>query len=561
MHCKGVEEKTSPAALLSNTQPSPILIPVPSAATSVSSYSSAVDLGAVAPKTFYGGETWYLPTILSVAEHEANFSFTFSSRTQHVELTLFGRRVIAHLPSSASRLVLLGALWFLFYYGDPRSYVRHSGIVFDTTCAVVFSAVVGGTLSTFATCPPLAGILWAAFLWGNIPTQFELVEGFVSDLRKIISRVGLTIIIARCGLSVNRAQTVAQWKNAISLGLLPLSVEATVHAFMASWLFGTSSLKLAFMQGFMAAAVAPAVVVPTALALQKQGRSVSRGPLPLALSSVIIDVSASVWVICFLMDLCFSSRSVFLNVALGPIQIVGGGVVGFVVAVVVHLAALCWTKENDLTHQSELIHQVAIRCAALFLCLCIGCMFLGFKENLAGGSTVAVAVASVALMWLWAPGCRPEVAPLRTEVPSLVTTVWDNVALPFLFTSAGSQIPISTVFARDFIGRALACIGAGIASRMLATLLCGVGLDFSLSDFAVLVVSWLAKASTQGALGSAPNQRAKETCFESPTRNCADELRDTATIMKIALLEILLLAPIGAVAFGLVGKRLLCVER
>jgi len=522
-------------------------------------------------------------------------------------LTMFGRRIEAHLSVSLLRfaVVALGflALWCVL----PRPLMERGGVVFDPLFVTFVSTVVGGSVCHFFRLPALVGVLLVAMIMGNIADGY-FTEGIVSGVRFVSTRIGLTVIVSRSGFAVNLSEVKKMWKNVLALSLIPMVMEAVVHAVVAKEIIGFPDYRWAFIQGFCVSGIAPGVVVPPLLGLRAEGFG-HTGPTNLMLSSVVLDSVGSIWATSFFIDLVFSDLPVWLSVALGPIQLIGGLILGALAALTLH----CITKvfltevapiqtgqhnvyEYPKAHERDMHHKVVI----LYTVLAVALVFLGERFAVAGGGAIGALSLAATLAHLWAvkavPAASQRCETLDMEVMTKANTIsvpdpagasaptpgtqsvewgegqkacegaffpserqrlfveyaflWDNIVTPALFTMAGSNISLRASFDGSFFPKAISTILAGVACRVLFAWASSFGQGFAIEQIMFVGVGWVGKAAVQAALGGVALQRAEDENPQDP-----DRLEHAQNIQTTAMLSAIFFAPLGACAVAVLGRR------
>jgi hypothetical protein len=407
------------------------------------------------------------------------------------------------------------------------------GVVFDLAALIVVSTVIGGFLSHLFDVTPLIGITWVAFAWANCTgTAAELTDGITAFVRLLISRVGLMVILVRAGLSLDLPSARADALRVAVFATIPLLAEASVHAAISRAIIG-DGWAWCFLRGFLGAAIAPSVVVPGVLKAKAAEWGASDSPANAMLAAVTIESATAVWAIAFLIELALPSsggRSTTLTAVLGPVQLLGGTVLGCLLgsAIVGGSAALS-VERGARTQPGDGLHKrVVLTVAAMLGVVCLACVFLGSYLELAGGGSLAAVSTAAFASFLWARG-QPSQRALLAGAKARFAGWWDAAVLPALFCMLGSSIDAKTVFAADFLGDYAPGLLAGVATRFVVSFGCamfvprfgavasnepaatlpaeGVGElmrpSWTVAEAAWFAVSWIGKASVQAALGGA----------------------------------------------------------
>ncbi len=94
-------------------------------------------------------------------------------------------------------------------------------------------------------------------------------------------------------------------------------------------------------------------------------------------------------------------------------------------------------------------------------------------------------------------------------------------------------------------------IGLALIARSIGTYLCLIGSSFTMAERMFIVISYIPKATVQAAIGGAPLLAMQAAGMDT---------RPGQVILAVAVLSILLTAPVGAWAISLSGNRILKQE-
>ena len=106
-----------------------------------------------------------------------------------------------------------------------------------------------------------------------------------------------------------------------------------------------------------------------------------------------------------------------------------------------------------------------------------------------------------------------------------------------------------------FITRGLGILFAGLTIRIIVSTLCVCTDQFEGRERLFIALAWLPKATVQAALGSVALDAARSMATVNP-----DHERWGIQILTLAVLAIIVTAPVGAVLIALCGPRLLRKE-
>ncbi|KAF8289944.1 putative sodium/hydrogen exchanger [Trypanosoma cruzi] len=454
----------------------------------------------------YTGSNWFLPQIKEVEEGECYWGIRCDTYGR-LSVTIWGRCLVLPVINIFLRIAVIVLCWFALWNILPHWLVEPGGYVWDPAVIVIVSAVVGGLICRVLQIPPLVGVLWIAIMWNNIPYEHYLTTGIVLPLKDISSKMGLTVIMARAGFSLTIKGIQSHWKQSIMLATLPFACEAVAHSLIANKLFNyNGDYKWAFLQGIISSIVSPAVVVPGTLYLHEMGYGHSSKPISLMLSAVGMEIVLGVWAANFIMGLLFYDQKLAVAIVLGPVQFIGGIIIGIFIGVLFMYFVEILKREAERLpngrYQKEHFYGTLDFAAFVFLLLCFAMVFFGYALNLAaGGCTMCVFFASTVTHLCLKDG-NSELEEQKKYIGSWLAFVWDQVMMPFLFALMGSKIRILSIFNGDFFPMAVVCLVCSTAVRLLVTFAAQLGAGMTFKEKLLVCAGYSGKASAQASLGA-----------------------------------------------------------
>ncbi|XP_045108402.1 sodium/hydrogen exchanger 9B2-like isoform X2 [Portunus trituberculatus] len=365
------------------------------------------------------------------------------------------------------------------------------------------AAVLSGRASAAVGMPPLLGSLVAGILFESVPGINAVGHNVDVFWSSVIRNLVLVIILLRAGLGLDPAALRKLSCVVLRLAFLPCVVEAVVAALMTKLLLGLPWLW-SFMLGFIVAAVSPAVVVPGLLKLAEEGYGVEAGIPTLVIAAASLDDVLAITGFSVMMGLAFAEGSLVWTLAKGPLEVVAGLVYGVV------FGSLCWV----LPHQ-ESKDRPAFKFVILFCLGCLG-MFGSHKVGLESSGPIAV----LSLAFVTGLGWRQSAN--KVGKIDAGTIGWGLLAL-------------------------LVCLSLRVATSFLVVM----GAGFSLLERLFIAIAWLPKATVQAAIGS------HALDFVRQHGNDPDDIFRGQQVVTIAVMVILVTAPIGAAAIKLTGPKFL----
>jgi solute carrier family 9B (sodium/hydrogen exchanger), member 1/2 len=510
----------------------------------------------------YTGSNWFLPEIRTVGDDEPRWGVKYDTR-RGMELTLAGRQLQFHVLSWLLRAAFLVLFWYALYNILGVKLMTHGGYVWDPLVAYVVSAIIGGTVCRILQIPPLLGVLWTAIMWANIgPEVGYLTSGIYKDVSKIAQRIGLTVVLVRAGFSLSLKSIRPHIRESLLLALVPYGVECTVHGLMAKPIFGYESYTWSFLSACLCSTVSPAIVVPGVLYLQDQGYGRGNGPLSLLMSAVGIEVCLGVWAANFIIGLLFDSTPIAQAIVLGPVQIIGGMILGVLVGVGFHYVVELLKREADRMpngkYSQEHIDGVMNLSYAVFLFFAAGFVFFGYGHKLAGGGAVMTVFFAATVAHMWIKDNDKELMAQKTNFGMKLATTWDNVVMVALFSMVGVGVTLSKIFNSTFFPKAIAVVAASSGARALTIFVIQSASPLGWREKLLVCGGYLGKATAQAAIGPvALATITTEIAAQGLTPDRALKLEYAQNVASIAVLYILVCAPIGALTMTKLGPLIL----
>ncbi|XP_077999046.1 sodium/hydrogen exchanger 9B2-like isoform X2 [Glandiceps talaboti] len=389
------------------------------------------------------------------------------------------------------------------------------------------AAVVGGKLISLIKLPPLLGMLIVGVLLRNVP-YINVAADIEADWSMTLRNIAFTVILIRAGLGLD-AQALRKLKIVcLRLAFTPCTVECITAAIVAYLLLGFP-WDWGFMLGFVLGAVSPAVVVPSMLNLQEKGYGMDKGIPTLVIAAASVDDVLAITGFSVALGITFSTGSIVFTIFRGPIEVLVGICLGIVLGIIM------WYIPHG--KQTSLI---GYRSLFLFASGLFGLFGTGALE-LAGSGALAVLTMAFVAAHRWGDDKEP--------IGNVMAIFW-NFFQPFLFALIGAEILIENLDPNT-IGLGIAVLAIGLTVRVIVSFFVVLKCGFTIKERLFIALAWLPKATVQAAIGSIAYDTARE-------REAGDEaIQLGSQILTIAVLSIIITAPLGAAAIALSGPRLL----
>lgn len=365
--------------------------------------------------------------------------------------------------------------------------------------------------------PGLLGMLMTGIILG--PYALGLLDGSILGISSELRKMALIIILTRAGLGLDLSGLKKMGRSAVLMCFVPASFELLGMLFLAPKLLGITWLEAAVM-GAVLAAVSPAVVVPRMVKLMEEGYGGKEGIPQLILAGASVD---DVYVIVLfstfvgMMQGEGASLIRFVNI---PVSIFLGIAIGLCIGV---LLAVFFQKFHMRDTSKVLI------------ILSISFLLVVLEDSLTTSITFS---ALIAIMFIGI-GLQRKREAVAKRLSVKYGKLW-VAAEVFLFVLVGATVNIGYL---SKVGiRALVLIVGALLFRMLGVFVCLLGTGLKGKEKAFVMLAYTPKATVQAAIGGIPL---------SLGLACGD------MVLTVAVLAIVLTAPLGAFAIDLSYKKLL----
>lgn len=388
---------------------------------------------------------------------------------------------------------------------------------------IIIFGLIFGFFCKKLKIPALIGMLFTGIILG--PFVLNLIDSKTLNISAELRQIALIVILIKAGLSLDISDLKRIGKSAILLSFLPASFEILSYFIFARIFFKIRSVD-ALLMGSVLAAVSPAVVVPRMVKLIEEKRGVEKSIPQMILAGASCD---DIFVL-----VLFSS---FLSMAKGedvslvslvnvPISIILGIIVGAIIGYILYIVFEIFYKKGDMIRNST---KLIIILAISFLLVAMENIL---KDKIAFSSLLAV----IAMSCVFKIKANDEVSSRLSEK---FGKLW-IFAEVLLFVLVGAEVNILYIRKLGFIS--IVMIFLALIIRSLGTLLSISTSNLNKKEKLFTVFSYMPKATVQAAIGAVP---------------LANGLSSGEIILSMAVLGILITAPIGAIFIDNFNQKLL----
>lgn len=365
--------------------------------------------------------------------------------------------------------------------------------------------------------PALIGMLLTGIALG--PYVLNLLEPSLLSVSVDLRQLALVIILTRAGLALDIKDLMKVGRPALLMCFVPACFEIAGMMLIAPPLLGISLLDAAIM-GTVVAAVSPAIIVPKMLHLmdQKYGTSKSIPQLIMAGGSVD-DVFVIVMFTAFT-GLALGGNISAVSFLQIPVSILSGLVLGV-------LLGWLLTRYFKRCHMRDSVKVLII--------LSVSFLLVALERVLKGVLPVSGLLAVMAL----GATLLKNYEVLALRLSAKFSKLWVGAEI-LLFVLVGATVDIKYAVGAGL--SAVVVILFSLLFRMAGVFVCMIKTQLTLKERVFCMIAYLPKATVQAAIGSLP---------------LAMGLPCGKIVLTVAVLAILITAPLGAFGIDMTYKRLL----
>ena len=365
--------------------------------------------------------------------------------------------------------------------------------------------------------PSLIGMIMAGILLG--PYVWNVLDDSILNISSQLRQLALVIILTRAGLSLNIGDLKKVGRPAILMCFVPALLEVLGVIWIAPRLFNVTVLEAAIM-GSVLAAVSPAVIVPRMIKLMEEGYGKEKSiPQMILAGASVDDVFVIVLFTAFTSLATGGSVSAMQFVQI-PISIILGILLGLAVGYIL-------VRYFKAFHMRDSVKVLIILSVSFLMLECETRL-----EHIIPVSGL-IAIMSMGIIM------KQSYGDLAVRMNEKYNRIW-VAAEVILFVLVGTTVNIQYVKLAG-ITAAIIVVGA-MLFRMVGVFLCMFGTKLSYRERLFCMFAYTPKATVQAAIGGMPLAMGLA---------CGDK------VLILAVLSILIMAPLGAICMDRSYKKLL----
>jgi len=374
--------------------------------------------------------------------------------------------------------------------------------------------------------PRIIGMLVTGMVLG--PYVLDFLDSSILSISAELRKMALIIILLKAGLSLNLNDLKKVGRPAVLLAFVPASFEIVGYVLFAPAFLGISRIDAAVM-GAVLAAVSPAVVVPRMVQLMEEKYGTKQSIPQMIMAGASCDDIFVIVLFTTFLGMAQGAKVSLLRFVNVPVSILLGILLGAVIGYVLYRFFETAYKHHNYVRNSTKV----------ILVLGVSFLLTAVEGWLDGKVAVSGLLAVVSMACVLKAKCIPAVSKRLSEK---FGKLW-IAAEVILFVLVGAAVDLRYTAAAG--GFAVLVIFLSLIFRMAGVFVCVLGTGLSWKERLFCAISYLPKATVQAAIGSVP---------------LAVGLGCGKMILSVAVLAILITAPLGALGMDLTYKKLLARE-
>ena len=383
-----------------------------------------------------------------------------------------------------------------------------------TSLALIFLlGMASGGIFKRIKLPNLLGMLLTGIILG--PYVLNLIDNSILDISSDLRKIALIIILTRAGLSLDINDLKKVGRPAVLMCFIPATFEIIGMIVLAPKLLGVSILEAAVM-GAVVGAVSPAIIVPKMLKLMEEGYGTEKSIPQMLLAGTSIDDIFVIVMFTVFTGLAQGNSISAISFLQIPVSIILGAVIGICLAV--------FFKKIHMRDSAKGV-----------LLLSISFLMISLETALEGIVPFSglLAVMSIGIFLQ----IKYRVVARRLSIK--YSKLWVGAEI-LLFVLVGATVDISYAF-KAGIGAVILIFGV-LLFRMVGVFFCLIKTNLTIKERLFCMIGYIPKATVQAAIGGVP---------------LAMGMASGQLILTLAVLAILITAPLGAFGIDVTYKKLL----
>lgn len=388
---------------------------------------------------------------------------------------------------------------------------------------ILLFGLLSASLCQQLRLPRIIGMLICDILLG--PYVLDLLDPSILSISADLRQMALIIILIKAGLSLDLGDLRKVGRSAVLMSFLPASFEILAFVSFAPAILGVTRIEAAVM-GAVLGAVSPAVVVPRMVSLIESKWGTRKAIPQLIMAGASCDDIYVIVLFSTFASMAQGGSAKVLDFVNIPISIVLGVALGAIIGL---LTSLFFEEAYKRGKRIRSSFKVMMILGLAFLLIAV-------ETSLKGTIAISGLLAIISMACTLRIRCVPEVTARLSEKFSKLWLAAEII----LFTLVGAAVDIRYTLAAGL--SAIVMILLALLIRSLGVIICLSGTQLNAKERLFCVIAYLPKATVQAAICSLPLSMG---------------LACGQLVISVAVLAILITAPLGAIGIDTSYQRLL----
>ena len=397
-----------------------------------------------------------------------------------------------------------------------------------TSLALIF--LVGLSLAgifQLLKLPRIIGMLLTGIILG--PYALNLLDDSILLISSDLRQMALIIILLKAGLSLNLADLKKVGRPAIMMSFVPASFEILAFILFAPAILNITRIEAAVM-GAVLGAVSPAVVIPRMVQLMDSKYGTNKSIPQLILAGASCDDIFVIVLFTTFASMAQGGSAKLIDFINIPISIILGIILG---AITGYIISTFFEKAYTLNHYVRNSTKVIIILGVSFILMAIETWL---KDIISISGLLAV-VSMACVIKIKSP------VTVSNRLSEKFGKLWIGAEV-LLFVLVGAAVDIR--YTMDAGTMAILMIFIALCFRAIGVSLCLLKTQLNFKERCFCIIAYIPKATVQAAIGSVP---------------LAMGLACGQIVLSVAVLAILITAPLGAIGMDISYQKLLTQQK
>lgn len=397
-----------------------------------------------------------------------------------------------------------------------------------TSLALIF--LVGLSLAgifQLLKLPRIIGMLLTGIILG--PYALNLLDDSILLISSDLRQMALIIILLKAGLSLNLTDLKKVGRPAIMMSFVPASFEILAFILFAPAILNITRIEAAVM-GAVLGAVSPAVVIPRMVQLMDSKYGTNKSIPQLILAGASCDDIFVIVLFTTFASMAQGGKANLIDFFNIPISIILGIILG---AITGYIISTFFEKAYNLNHYVRNSTKVLVILGISFILMAIETWL---KDIISISGLLAV-VSMACVIKIKSP------VTVSNRLSEKFGKLWIGAEV-LLFVLVGAAVDIR--YTMDAGTMAILMIFIALYFRAIGVSLCLLKTQLNFKERCFCIIAYIPKATVQAAIGSVP---------------LAMGLACGQIVLSVAVLAILITAPLGAIGMDISYQKLLTQQK